>query len=320
MCLASVDYSSAVVSAAGVVDAARLSVALQPSEQKQLSDLSVSVAASILQRNGVVLLKNALQPEVVDEAADAVAASFDRCQLALKDRGLRLRDPFAFAEIAHRSKLRFDMQLADAAPALPDALIRTPPWRPLLQKLLGDDCIDLFQGAVISEPGAADQQPHMDGGHLFQSTHAYEQAQNPCHCLNVFVPLVDVTEELGPTEFWPGSHVLTEAGNAYNGAMPSVSLAGSKGDAIIFDYRVVHRGRANLGELRRPVLYLTSSRSWFRDAQNFPPERLLGEPAAAKGAGGASAGGFGGGAGGGAKAKAGAGGKAKAKGGGKRRK
>jgi hypothetical protein len=37
----------------------------------------------------------------------------------------------------------------------------------------------------------------------------------------------------------------------------------------------VHRGRANEDEERRPVLYLTSCRSWFRDAQNFPDERLL---------------------------------------------
>ena len=202
------------------VDVSRLTVSLQPAEQKQLSDMSVSVAASILNREGVVLLKNALPLEVVDEAAEAVAGSFDRCQASLKDRGLRLRDPFAFAEIAHRSKLRFDMQLADAAPALPDALMRSPPWRPLLEKVLGDDCTDLFQGAVISEPGAADQQPHMDGGHLYQTTHGYEQAQNPCHCLNVFVPLVDVTAELGPTEFWPGSHVLSQAGGAFAGALP----------------------------------------------------------------------------------------------------
>ena len=49
------------------------------------------------------------------------------------------------------------------------------PWRPLLDRALGDDHIDLFQGAVIAEPGAADQQPHMDGGHLYQGTHGYER-------------------------------------------------------------------------------------------------------------------------------------------------
>lgn len=158
------------------ISVSHLTVNLQP-DGKKLSSASVSVAASILDRNGVVLLKGALPVEVVDEAADIVATSFERCRGALKSAGLRLRDPFAFAEIAHRSKLRFDMQLAEAATTpLPEALLGSAPWKPLLRKVLGEDCVDVFQGAVIAEPGAADQQPHMDGGHLFQ---VYMHAPSP---------------------------------------------------------------------------------------------------------------------------------------------
>ena len=131
----------------------------------------------------------------------------------------------------------------------------------------------LFQGAVIADPGAGPQQPHLDGGHLFQATHGYEQVQAPVHCVNVFLPLVDVTEENGPTEFWPGSHVVSRARTF--STLPSVALAGSRSDVIIFDYRVVHRGLGNVGSAPRPVLYLTFCRSWFRDQQNFPEERLF---------------------------------------------
>ena len=53
------------------------------------------------------------------------------------------------------------------------------------------------------------------------------------------------------------------------------------------------RGRENVAETTRPVLYLTSCRSWFRDAQNFPEERLLGPSPTAGGASGTPAGGFG---------------------------
>jgi hypothetical protein len=285
--------SGALVAPQAPVSIDRLTVNLTPDDHKKMSGLTTSLAATILSEHGVVLLKGALPIELVDEAADAVATSFDRCRTALKDRGLKPQKPFAFAEIAHRSKLRYDMQVAEAATALPTSLVESPPWRPLLDRALGDDHIDLFQGAVIAEPGAADQQPHMDGGHLYQGTHGYEQAQNPPHCLNVFVPLVDVTEENGPTEFWPGSHVLTQARAAFAGVTPSVSLAGARGDAIVFDYRVVHRGRENVAETTRPVLYLTSCRSWFRDAQNFPEERLLGPSPTAGGASGTPAGGFG---------------------------
>jgi hypothetical protein len=27
------------------------------------------------------------------------------------------------------------------------------------------------------------------------------------HCINVFIPLVDITDDVGPTEFWVGTHV-----------------------------------------------------------------------------------------------------------------
>ena len=32
----------------------------------------------------------------------------------------------------------------------------------------------------------------------------------PCHCLNVFIPLIDIGIENGPTEFRPGSQLLTQ--------------------------------------------------------------------------------------------------------------
>ena len=166
--------------------------------------------------------------------------------------------------------------LLDERPLLPSQC------KQLIERLLGSSARHLFTGAVTSLPTASPQNAHMDGGHLFQETHGWEQEHAPAHCVNIFVPLVDVDEQNGPTEFWPGSHVLTEAGAAFAGASPSVSLAGQRGDAIIFDYRVVHRGRGNEGDNSRPVLYLTSSRSWFRDAQNFPDERLLTQTAAAR--------------------------------------
>ena len=158
-----------------------------------------------------------------------------------------------------------------------------------MRKLMGDDAINLFTGAVVAEPGAADQPLHMDGGHLWQGTHGFEQPQCPPHCYNVFLPLVDVTAENGPTEFWPGSHVIGKARDAYDGGEPGVALAGAVGDIIVFDYRVVHRGMANAASAARPVLYSTFSRPWFRDALNFRTTRSSAPRAAAAAAGSAAA-------------------------------
>lgn len=103
------------------------------------------------------------------------------------------------------------MQLGAVAPLpLPPELLTDAPWTPVLDRVLGAGQRLFFSGAVISEPSARAQQQHMDGSHLFHDTHGNEQPQCPAHCVNVFVPLVDIADDcsLGPTEFWPGSHKI----------------------------------------------------------------------------------------------------------------
>ena len=254
-----------------------------------LDALSVSTAASLLEEHGVVHVRDAVPMPLVEECEGVVERNLVACREALERRGVSFDDSFAHTEIVHRAKRRYDLQLgAEAHEPLDDAVLADAPWLPLMRKLLGDDAICLFTGAVVAEPGAADQPMHMDGGHLFHATHGFEQPQCPPHCVNVFLPLVDVTAENGPTEYWPGSHVVGHAREAYAEREPGVPLAGARGDIIVFDYRVVHRGMANAAETRRPVLYSTFARPWFRDALNFPPDALF----ATAGGGG---GGFGGG-------------------------
>ena len=54
---------------------------------------------------------------------------------------------------------------------------------------------------VIAVPGAAEQSWHADGGHVDLTKHL------SCHCLNIFIPLVDVPLSLGPTQFKPGRFI-----------------------------------------------------------------------------------------------------------------
>ena len=42
-----------------------------------------------------------------------------------------------------------------------------------------------------------------------------------------------------------------------------------KGDAVVFDYRIEHRGRANtVPDTDRPLLYLSFAKRWYRDPRN----------------------------------------------------
>mmetsp|Transcript_5469 Transcript_5469/g.11466 ORF Transcript_5469/g.11466 Transcript_5469/m.11466 type:complete len:117 (+) Transcript_5469:479-829(+) len=88
--------------------------------------------------------------------------------------------------------------------------------------------------------------------------------------------MVDVPLELGPTEFWPRSHRLDASfvpPSAARELISSIPLECHPGDAIVFDFRVLHRGMANASPHQwRPILYQTCSRSWFIDDFNFPQD------------------------------------------------
>ena len=73
----------------------------------------------------------------------------------------------------------------------------------VVRRLLGFDCVLRHSALVISSAGTATQRWHIDGEHLQRGVHLAP------HVLNVFIPLIPLTRELGPTEFCLGSHRLS---------------------------------------------------------------------------------------------------------------
>ena len=71
----------------------------------------------------------------------------------------------------------------------------------------------------------------------------------------------------GPTEYVPGTHadyVLKAASK-----IPHLPAGG----ALLFDYRLKHRGLGNHSTVERPLLYLTYSRPFWLDVYNFDKKR-----------------------------------------------
>lgn len=83
------------------------------------------------------------------------------------------------------------------------------------------------------------------------------EADQP-YAVCVFVPLLDLSRETGCTQFWPGSHVhdhLLGFGPAAVVLETAVDGLVAAGDAVLYDYRVLHRGLPNeCGDVRRDVL------------------------------------------------------------------
>ncbi|GMF37638.1 unnamed protein product [Phytophthora fragariaefolia] len=128
-------------------------------------------------------------------------------------------------------------------------------WQPVLKELFGRDKYHLeYIGCVVSRPGDGDQNWHLDG------VHRNQQVQEPVDRLNVFVPLVAITDKTGGTEMKTKSHIHEDGarGTAFEGYedLPSVTACVDAGTPIIMDYRVWHRGLANTSESTvRPLLY-----------------------------------------------------------------
>lgn len=132
---------------------------------------------------------------------------------------------------------------------------------PIVHKCLGNTAQLVHKGCFLALPGAATQVYHQDGVHL------HSTLQKPCHAVNVFIPLVDMTKDLGGTEFCLGTHILHNEG--YVPTRCETPL-GPAGVPYIFDYRLGHRGMGNSSEYVRPVLYMTYSiDAKFTDKVNF---------------------------------------------------
>jgi ectoine hydroxylase-related dioxygenase (phytanoyl-CoA dioxygenase family) len=146
--------------------------------------------------------------------------------------------------------------------------VKKAPWMPIVREILGKDVALIHKGMFMSLPGADPQEYHQDGPHL--ST----QYQKPCHAVNVFVPLVDLCMQNGPTEFCLGSHILGQ--DEYNMDFVETPRVAA-GTPIIFDYRLGHRGLGNSSEACRPILYCTYAAAAdgkeFRDSVNFSRKR-----------------------------------------------
>lgn len=150
-------------------------------------------------------------------------------------------------------------------------------WMPAVRAILGEDVTLLRSGAVVATGAkegshVEDQAWHQDGGHLFPD------ADLPCHCLNVFVPLVDVSEENGPTQFILGSHRSSFGQDGGEIEATAVSMPCAAGSALLFDYRVFHRGAGNSTPEDRPCLYFVYAKPWFRDHKNNRATRSLLDP------------------------------------------
>jgi tetratricopeptide (TPR) repeat protein len=146
-------------------------------------------------------------------------------------------------------------------------------YLPLMQDLLGSECILGAYTAVVSLPGSADQEPHKDHTPLFDELGW--GGHRASFAAQVIVPLLELNDATGTTRVIKGSQRKPLRGSVAKLSVqdPKVPL----GSCLLLDYSVAHYGRGNRSDQIRPILNLIYSRPWFRDIRNYhlqPPLRF----------------------------------------------
>ncbi len=146
--------------------------------------------------------------------------------------------------------------------------------------LVGADGVMCQLASDTPVEGSDYQVLHRDTQLLFPET----GTESPPYQLAVNFPLVDVTDENGPMEWAPGTHMLSKAEGMrriQSGEVPLVKAYMRRGDVMIRDVRHIHRGTPNPSGVPRPMVVIGYSRRWLYRPEvsiRLPREVLKGLP------------------------------------------
>lgn len=204
---------------------------------------------------GCLLLKNVFNPSYVKTLNDSFVKKYSKY---LEDK-------------EHKDALqvgdkRFMVSLKVETPFNSPKIYANPLVMPIIEALLGDNCILNGYGSVVSLPGSEDQNTHYDHPFLFDDDEL--DPLLPSYAITAIVPLVDITEETGATVMVKKSHRLPSDLKPEHGAEPVYPFT-STGSVILMDFKLRHAGMANRSDKVRPIMYNIYSRPWFRDSSNY---------------------------------------------------
>jgi hypothetical protein len=190
----------------------------------------------------------------------------------MRDRFDVLLEEFQSANPTNRGTNRFQMFLPFEAPFNSPELYENPTILAVVEAVIGSNILWTYLASDTPLPGSDYQRVHSDTQLLFPETNF----SAPPYGIVVNFPLVDVNEENGPLEIWPGgTHYMPSRVNMQQLAEQMVSkrLTMKAGSVLIRDLRAWHRGTPNRGTRSRPNIALVYTRPWYRFEQKPPTLR-----------------------------------------------
>lgn len=211
-------------------------------------------------KDGVIVFRqllNAQQLQIIINEVKRVR-SVIIAKIATMERPLK-----TYSDIAEREPGRLDYRCGFTS-AIFDQLAK--PIADKVQQFSPYINFRYYWGAIPSLGGSGPTPMHRDVYPLLNTAKDNDldflDLNLPSYYFTVLIPLVEITEKNGRTQFIKGSHrelsVDEENADKYS---PSLS----PGDIVIFDGRTLHRGLANHTTEERVVAYLTFVADWYYD-------------------------------------------------------
>jgi Tfp pilus assembly protein PilF len=252
----------------------RIKVRASDHKAGSLSAKKLAKAEHLLGLCGVVVLERLFTPDFTTELREAQTSVVDRFLGGIQENPSLTNSTWS----EQRSPGRYELLSPMEPPFTNEELLKNPLLHPLMVRTLKTHRIEVdTHSSVTSLAETPAQHWHRDAGFILEST----KTQLPPHGLVVFIPLKDVSNAMGPTQFLTGSHIKCERNEQKEIRLgnwileecpfvgPTIRTPAPLGSAIIFDLRILHRGLANTMKVRRPQLYVTFFQEWYVDHVNF---------------------------------------------------
>jgi len=233
-------------------DMGPLTVVPSPQEQSTglLSEPTVKQAEGILQRHGVVVITNALSRKRTQALRAHARAKQE--ELALGPTLEHWKNTAYVISSENRNHTLFTVEeIQDVLSPLVKTL-RGP-----LEAHLGPDPLLTELACISAGFGAKEQRWHPDS----------IMTSEVGRMVTAFIPLQDITPEMGPLEVCPGTHECTRdrpcgyasAGEEGEEHSPGIRLATGAGSAVIMRSSLLHRGSAHVLDIGPDRMVLTVS-------------------------------------------------------------
>jgi ectoine hydroxylase-related dioxygenase (phytanoyl-CoA dioxygenase family) len=220
---------------------------------------TVASAVEEIRLNGYVFFESILSHDLVDELHDSFLKVFDEKSKTSPEE--------TEVNAAQFRKNRTRLFLPFERPFIDPQVLTSPFILPIIEEILGKDCIATYLAVDAPLPGSDYQAVHSDASALYPGL----DINLPPQGLTMNVTLVDVTEDNGPMEVWPtGTHLTPENLNKPEHVQKLAKLSKPyrvllpKGSLLIRDPRMWHRGTPNNSDHIRPILALSYARYWWR--------------------------------------------------------